>query len=158
MDYLIALGGNIGDTAAVFQQALDQISTRIGSVLQTSRWYETEPLLCPENPVLGQRNYLNGAARFRSELEAEEVLKRLMEIEELLGRSRPSGAPRWGPRVLDLDLIAAEGSVLETPALVLPHPEMHKRRFVLEPLLEVAPDWVHPLLGKTVREMLDAAE
>ena len=152
MEYLIALGGNIGDTEAVFSRALEKIALLVGPVKRRSKWISSKPLRLP-GAAEEQRDYLNGVIAVESALSPREVLQILHRIESDLGRNRGHETARWEARVIDLDLIAAEGLVLDTDELVVPHPEMQKRHFVLEPLLEVAPDWRHPLFHKSVREL-----
>jgi 2-amino-4-hydroxy-6-hydroxymethyldihydropteridine diphosphokinase len=125
-------------------------------VLAVSRLIETEPLIHPDDPERSQPAYLNGAVLLESDLSPEEVLQKLLSIESELGRQRFVGQPRWRPRHIDLDLIAADNLVLHSSTLTVPHPEMHKRRFVLAPMAEVWGDWVHPIIGKDVRALLDA--
>jgi 2-amino-4-hydroxy-6-hydroxymethyldihydropteridine diphosphokinase len=155
MNYAIALGGNIGKTEQIFTQALALIDARIGTVSKKSGWYETVPLLNPKTPIPDQRNYLNGVVLVHSNLAPQEVLSALLEIETTLGRMRDKDTPRWGPRTIDLDLIAGERLMITSSTLTLPHPEMHKRLFVLEPMLEVWPDWEHPSFKKTVQQLYD---
>lgn len=114
-----------------------------------SRWYRTRP----EPPVPGAPDFLNGVARLEGEVEdPAALLAALHAIEAGAGRTRPF--PN-APRTLDLDLIAVGGMVRPAPDPVLPHPRAHLRRFVLEPLAEVAPGWRHPVLGETVEALLD---
>lgn len=101
-----------------------------------------------------QPRFLNACCTGRSRLSPGEVLRRLQEIEREAGR-RPGG-PRWGPRLLDLDLLLYDGRVIDRPGLRVPHPRMRERAFVLIPLAEVAPEWVHPETGLTVRELAAA--
>ncbi len=115
---------------------------------ERSPWLETPPVGGPA----GQMPYLNGAVTLETTLEPETLLELLHEIETGLGRRRQE---RWGPRVIDLDLLLYDQVVRETPTLVLPHPRMSWRRFVLEPAAVVADDMVHPLTGWTVRQHLD---
>jgi 2-amino-4-hydroxy-6-hydroxymethyldihydropteridine diphosphokinase len=153
MNYLIAFGANLGDRVRTFESAALAIAELVGPILRSSRLYETEPLLDPVNPIQDQPRYLNAAWLVESHLDPLGVLQLLQQIERELGRDR-SGAVHWAPRLIDLDLIAAEGLVIETETLTLPHPELHRREFVLQPLLDVCPEWLHPKLGQTVEQML----
>lgn len=143
----LALGSNLGDRA----RALAAARTLLGAggllrVSAASPVYETEPVGGPPQPP-----YLNQVLLAESDLSPEALLDLAMAVEALLGRVRevPSG-----PRTLDVDLLFAGEHLRATPALTLPHPSLHLRRFVLTPLCDVAPRWRHPLLGKTASELL----
>jgi 2-amino-4-hydroxy-6-hydroxymethyldihydropteridine diphosphokinase len=143
----IALGSNLGDRHAHLASAL----ARLGSVLselQVSRNFETEPVA-----VAGpQRRFLNAAATGRFEGTAADLMAELLRIERDHGRERPyPGAPR----TLDLDLIFFGDQRVDEPGLVVPHPRFRDRRFVLEPLADVAPGWRDPVTGLTIRQLLD---
>lgn len=145
----IALGSNLGDRRGHLDQALQKLRETPGvSVEKVSRYHETEPVGGPS----GQEKYLNAAAELRTDLSPDDLLHLLLDIETQLGRVRREP---WGPRTLDLDLVLYGNVVREGPALTLPHPRMHERRFVLDPLVEIAPDAVHPRLGLTVRQLHD---
>lgn len=148
---IIALGANLGNREATFERALVLVEEQVGKVLKRSRWHLSKPL---ESVAQNQRDYLNGVVLIETEKTPEQVLANLQKIEKSLGRRREEETVRWGPRVIDLDLIAVDDLVLETPTLILPHPEMHKRDFVLLPLAEICPEWRHPLMGKSVKELL----
>ena len=113
-----------------------------------SSFYETEPV-----GLLDQPKFVNGAALLRTSLAPQQLLGRLLLIELNFGRNRAAVAQK-GPRTLDLDLLLYDDVVLQTAALTLPHPLMHERRFVLEPLAEIAPAWVHPTQQRTVQDLL----
>jgi 2-amino-4-hydroxy-6-hydroxymethyldihydropteridine diphosphokinase len=152
----IALGANLGDRRATLERAVALIGAEIGPVEARSGWLETAAMIHPDDPAQSYPAFINGVLLASTPLAPLEVLDRLHGIEARLGRDRNAETARWRPRLIDLDLIAVEDLVLDTPRLQLPHPEMYKRRFVLAPLVEVWPDWRHPLLGATAADLLDA--
>ena len=119
-----------------------------------SSWVETAALIHPDDPATDYPAFVNGVVVAATALQPEEVLVRLHAIEARLGRDRAAETARWRPRAVDLDLIVVDDLVVERADLRLPHPAMHERRFVLGPMAEVWADWRHPVLGRTVREML----
>jgi len=139
----IALGANLGDRAGAIARALAALrATPAVRVVAVSRLWETAPVGPP------QPAYLNAAAALDTELDALALLARLHALEVEAGRTR--GEERNLPRTLDLDLLLFGGLVIEAAELVVPHPRMHERAFVLEPLAEIAPGIVHPLRGETI--------
>jgi 2-amino-4-hydroxy-6-hydroxymethyldihydropteridine diphosphokinase len=144
----VALGSNLesrfGDREANLREAVRRIES-LGEVRAVSSFYDTEPVGYREQP-----RFLNGAMLLETELGPQELMRRLLGVERAMGRER-EGAVAKGPRVIDLDLLLYGDWVLWAEDLILPHPRMEERRFVLEPLAEIAPDWVHPVLGVTVR-------
>ncbi len=117
-------------------------------MLGVSTFFETEPV-----GYLDQPRFLNAALLLDTGLEPTALMQALLAIESEMGRSR-IGVPAKGPRIIDLDLIWFDRLVLDSPGLILPHPAMAERAFVLEPLAQLAPEWVHPVLGLSVEEML----
>jgi 2-amino-4-hydroxy-6-hydroxymethyldihydropteridine diphosphokinase len=147
MKVAIALGSNLGDREAHLRGAIEALQPAF-SHLRVSAFYETEPVDVPAPAPM----FLNAAATGESELSAPAVLDLLLTVEQQFGRERPyTGAPR----TIDLDLILYGESVINAPGLIVPHPRFRERRFVLEPLAEIAPDWIDPLTGKTIEELLD---
>ncbi len=142
--YAIALGSNrrsrYGSPAETVRAAADALDVQSLSNIRST------PALGPAG-----RGFANAAALLASDLEPPELLTRLKQVEGDFGRR---GGRRWGPRVLDLDLILWSGGAWEGAGLIVPHPEFRARRFVLEPLAELAPDWRDPLTGATVRQLL----
>jgi 2-amino-4-hydroxy-6-hydroxymethyldihydropteridine diphosphokinase len=153
---VIALGANLGDRRTTLEHAAHRIGREIGEVLARSRWHETAALVLPADRGGRHPPFLNGVVLVRTTLEPHQLLDRLQAIERRLGRDRAAEQRRWQPRIVDLDLIALEERVVDAPRLAVPHPAMHERDFVLAPMLEVWPDWRHPLLGKTAGELLAA--
>jgi len=141
----IGLGSNIGDRAANLDKAIHLIS-QSAPVRVTSSLYQTQPEGYKDQP-----DFLNSVACVDTGAAAGELLKKLNGIEVQMGRERPfAGAPR----VIDLDLLFYDGAIINEPGLEVPHPRLHLRAFVLAPMVEVAPDFIHPVLHKSMRELL----
>jgi 2-amino-4-hydroxy-6-hydroxymethyldihydropteridine diphosphokinase len=132
----LALGSNLGDRLETLQHAVDLLHARPGiDVVRSSRVYETEPVGPP------QPAYLNAVVEVRTDLEPRELLKETQAVEDELGRVR---AERWGPRTIDVDVLSFDERTVDEPELVVPHPRMHERGFVLVPLGELEPDPMLP--------------
>ena len=143
----LSLGSNLGDRAANLEAAIGNLRD-LGTVVARSSVYETEPVEFERQPW-----FLNSVVALETELMPKQLLARVMAIEQKMGRRRTQ--PK-GPRIIDIDILLFAGSVIETPALTIPHPALHERRFVLEPLAEIASEVRHPAFKKTVRELLNA--
>ncbi len=146
---VLGLGSNMGDSRKAFSECLQTLAAE-GRVIAVSRLWRSRAVGPP------QPDYLNAAALVEWPAEPRALLARCLELEAAAGRDRSAEA-RWGPRVLDIDLLLAESVVCRGPMLALPHPRLHERRFALEPAAEVAPDWKHPLLGHTISDLADDA-
>ena len=140
------VGGEAGGVLAGLQQALKLFPAYGIELRKCSSWYRTEPV--GEVP---QESYINGVVSIATLLPPRELLSTLHRIEEKFARHR-SGEPRWGARTLDLDLLAYGDGVV-SDSMILPHPRMSERAFVLGPLMEILPDWIHPVLRMRSREM-----
>lgn len=145
---LLGLGANVGDPLAQLARAVDGLRAFVAD-LTTSSVYRTEPVGHRDQP-----DFYNLVARGATALGPYQLLARVLELERAMGRERTF---RNAPRVIDIDVLDYAGTTSGDPRLLLPHPGIPARGFVLHPLAEVAPEWVHPALGKTARELLSAA-
>jgi 2-amino-4-hydroxy-6-hydroxymethyldihydropteridine diphosphokinase len=143
----LSLGSNVGDREAQLRDALTRLAA-IGRVVAVSSFYETEPVEFTRQPW-----FLNCAVALETSKTPRELIAAILRIEEDMGRRR---LQKKGPRSIDIDILLVGSLVVEEPELTIPHPAMHQRRFVLEPLAEIAPEVLHPVLNKTIRELRDA--
>lgn len=144
----LALGSNQGDRKALLHQAIDAIDRSLGRVDSISSFIETEPW-----GFTSPQPFLNATLLLSTELTPLELLDATQAIERELGRRQKSDQAGYTDRPIDIDLLFYEDLILESPRLTLPHPLLHRRAFVLDPLLEIAPDLLHPILGKTITEL-----
>lgn len=158
----IGIGSNLGDRQKNCEKAVKFLTELKGiKSLIKSTWYETEPLVSDRTversygrEVEQSKKYINGVVRIETNLPPEGLFKILQQIEAELGRVRTG--KKWEPRVIDLDILFYDDLIVDTPELKIPHPEVHKRLFVLEPLCDIAGSLVHPVLNKTVKELLES--
>jgi len=136
----------MGEREEYLKNASELLATEIGVIQKESKIYESVPW-----GVENQSNYLNQVLEIRSELSAEEVLERVLQIEDKIGRIRNE---KWGERIIDIDVLLFNDSIVEKDGICIPHIHLHNRRFVLIPLNEVAPSFIHPKYNKTIEELL----
>jgi 2-amino-4-hydroxy-6-hydroxymethyldihydropteridine diphosphokinase len=146
---VLGLGSNLGDGRRAFSDCLAALAAE-GRVIASSRLWRTRAV----GPT--QPDFLNAATLIDWPAGPRPLLYRCRELEAAAGRDR-TREERWGPRTLDLDLLIARSAVCRGPDLDLPHPRLHERRFALEPAAELVPDWIHPLLGRSIVELADDA-
>ena len=147
--YLIT-GGNIGNRQEELNYAARLIQERCGTIIDRSSLYETAAW-----GKTDQESFLNQALVLETTLNARDLLNEILYIENLMGRDR---VEKYGPRIIDIDIIFFNHQVIRENGLIIPHPEMAKRRFVLEPLNQVIPAYIHPIYYKTVSELLDQCD
>ncbi len=143
----LSLGSNIGERAKNLRDAIGHLQAK-RHIVSLSSFYETEPV-----ELTDQAWFLNCAVGLETTETAEQLMAAILRIEQQMGRQR---LQRKGPRTIDIDILLFGDTILESPAVTIPHPAMHERRFVLQPLAEIAPEVRHQVLKRTVRELLDA--
>ena len=143
----LSLGSNVGDHAASLNTAIEHLRD-FGEVVAVSSFYETEPVEFAAQPW-----FLNCAVALDTEKTPKQLLAGILDIEQQLGRRR---GQKKGPRIIDIDILLFGDSIVEDPGLTIPHPAMYERRFVLEPLVEIAPEVLHPVFKRTIGELRDA--
>ena len=149
--FFIALGSNIGEKKSHINHAISEIGLRVGCITAISSFYETEP-----DGFVSDNTFLNAVLAVESELSPIEMLDMTCSIERLLGcYTHRNEDGTYCDRIIDIDIIACEDIVFQNERLILPHPRMHLRHFVLDPLCEIAPEWIHPLLHRSAQTLRD---
>lgn len=147
-EYYLHLGSNIGNRQANLSFAIEQIANSIGDVVLDSSLYETEAWGFETEDF-----FLNQAIKVKSNLSPEVLLDKALEIESLMGRKRIEG--NYSSRIIDIDILFNESYIVNTESLIVPHPHIQKRMFVLVPLYEIAPHFIHPLLKKSIKQLFN---
>jgi 2-amino-4-hydroxy-6-hydroxymethyldihydropteridine diphosphokinase len=143
----LSLGSNLGDRDANLRNAIERLRG-VGNPIAISSFYETEPI-----DVVLQPWFLNCAVKLDTEKMPRQLITAILSLEQDMGRQRKQ---QKAPRTIDIDILLFGSSIIEIPSLTIPHPRMHERRFVLEPLAEIAPDARHPIFKRTIRELREA--
>lgn len=146
-DVFLGLGSNIGDRSLNLKLAREAVELSIGRIIQASAVYLTAPWGMSEQPP-----FYNQVIRVKTSMEPENLLSRIQEIEKKMGRER---IVKWDKRIIDIDILFYDRLVYQSDRLQIPHPWLERRNFVLVPLAEIAPEWVHPVLHKPIRELLE---
>lgn len=145
INVFLLLGSNLGDRKLYLTNAIERIAQRVGTINQTSPVYETQSW-----GKINLPDYLNQVVEVQTEISAQQVLSKILAIELELGREREE---KWGSRTIDIDILFYGNEVIDEENLTVPHPQLHNRKFTLEPLGIIAPNLVHPVLNKTILEL-----
>lgn len=146
-DVYLLLGSSLGDRELLLEKARELITIEIGSIIKSSAIYETASWGNATDP-----NFLNQVLIIKASKGAREILEGVLGIENVLGRERKE---KWGARVIDIDILFYDNETIKEPDLIIPHPLLHERRFTLTPLVEIAPELIHPIFKKTIRYLYD---
>lgn len=141
----LLLGSNIGQRAFFLESAIVEIDKRVGPIIKRSTVYETPAWGKTDEP-----DYLNQVLQVETLLKPQAVLQTILAIEKELGRERKE---KWGSRTIDIDILFYGDEVINEPNLIVPHPQLHKRKFTLEPMAQIAPGFIHPVLNKSIAEL-----
>ena len=153
MKVYLSLGTNIGNKEENLTRAIDLLSLALGKCIAVSQYIETAPW-----GFKSENSFLNCAVEYDTELSPEKLLDTTEEIERTMGRTQKSTAGNYHDRIIDIDILLYGNEHIDSKRLAIPHPLMHKRTFVLEPLAEIAPDAIHPVLKKNIAKLLEEAE
>jgi 2-amino-4-hydroxy-6-hydroxymethyldihydropteridine diphosphokinase len=145
--YYLLTGSNLGNSAEHLHAARQNIGHKLGIVTHASSIYKTAPW-----GNTNQQDFLNQVLEVQTEMTPEKVLETILQIEQEMGRTR---LHKWEPRIIDIDILFASDLICKSSGLTIPHPLLHERRFTLEPMNEIATDFVHPVLNKTIAQLLD---
>ena len=145
VDVFLLLGSNLGDRSLLLKQATNSIEEEIAPVIKQSAVYETQSWGKTDSP-----DYLNQVILIQTELSAQIILQKILSIEWKIGRVREE---KWGPRLIDIDILFYGDALINETELKIPHPELHKRRFTLEPLAEIASEYIHPTFNKNILQL-----
>jgi 2-amino-4-hydroxy-6-hydroxymethyldihydropteridine diphosphokinase len=152
IDYVLGLGGNKGDVRDTILKSYDLIETQIGKIVCKSSFYKSQSW------GFDSEDFINAAIVVKSRLCPEEVLEISQSIEKQMGRKNKSVNGGYTSRILDIDILLAKDLVLQTKTLEIPHPKLHLRNFVLKPLQEIIPQYIHPVFCKTIEELAEICE
>jgi len=145
IDVFLLLGSNLGDRHLFLKQADEAIGREVGNIVKRSSVYQTQPWGKTDEP-----DYLNQVLLVKTDLLPRDVLQRILTIEQTMGRRR---VEKWGSRTIDIDILFYGDSIVNEYDLVIPHPHLHQRKFVLEPLAEIAPAFIHPVLNESILQL-----
>lgn len=151
---ILALGSNLGDSIRTIERSVEEINQQVGRVLNCSQIYRTTAM---NPPGLTQPDFFNCALSCSTSLEPASILSRTQEIEKVLGLDRKEKI-HWGPRIIDIDIITVGNICINTPRLTIPHPEMERRDFVLYPLREIEPCFIHPASSISIDKLIENCE
>ena len=143
----------MGDTREIFRVAMEDISREIGEIQARS-----SVIITPPWGFVAENDFMNMALVVKSDMPPDDVLTKIWKIEKNGGRVRPQGVEGYSSRTLDIDIIFIDDMVIDTPRLKVPHPLSHRRRFVLEPMCEIAPGYIHPVIVKSIKTLLDECD
>lgn len=149
---VLLLGGNLGNSQLLFQQAVDLLATRLGELVSQSALYQSPPWGFEH-----ENDFLNQVVVLETACSAEEILQTCLQIETDLGRERKE-QKGYSARIIDIDVLFVNDEVLKSENIILPHPRLHLRKFTLLPLVEVMPNFIHPILHKSMQELLAACD